>query len=289
MRQFRQSAVSFVWAPITGLVMAVSGCASHGPAAPEPTASLAAETTAADPPASAAGTAPAPDTQPVNQTERERELADKAKGRLGFLKVQWTRFSWTIDDAWDKTFGTSPVVYARMMESRGADDRRQGINGLASTDRGERPPYTVRYTQIGRLDTDYLVRATAIRSLNRSRDRSPAAMALYVRSLEDPNVPVRLEACKALGHMPTDDAMMPLLHILNHVEEDKDVRIAAADALRHYKTLEVARTLVLMLSDRDFGIAWQSHHSLKAMAGRDLRYDEAAWLAYLTGPDKPFG
>ena len=80
-----------------------------------------------------------------------------------------------------------------------------------------------------------------------------------------------------------------LVKILNRVEEDKDVRMAAADALRHYKTLEVARTLVLLLSDRDFGIAWTAHHSLKALTGRDLRYDESAWLEYLTGPEKPFG
>ena len=25
------------------------------------------------------------------------------------------------------------------------------------------------------------------------------------------------------------------------------------------------------------------------MTGQDLRYDEAGWLAYLTGPEKPFG
>jgi len=42
-----------------------------------------------------------------------------------------------------------------------------------------------------------------------------------------------LEACKALGHMATDDAIDPLLRILNRFDEDKDVRIAAADALRH--------------------------------------------------------
>ena len=68
-----------------------------------------------------------------------------------------------------------------------------------------------------------------------------------------------------------------------------DAVFAAADALRHYKNIEVARTLVLMLSDRDFGIAWTAHQSLLTLTGKDLRYDEVAWLAYLTGPEKPFG
>jgi len=291
MGQFRQRVSTFVSVPLAGLLLAAAGCSSHGPATPEPTARLAAASTPGDPPGVTAATAPnsqpAPSAQ--NHTERQRELEEVEHSRLGFIKVQWTKLQWTISDTWDKAFGTSPAQYARMMESQGADARRIGINGLAATDRGEQPPYTIRYAQIGRLDNDYLVRATAIRSLNRSRDRSATAVALYVRSLEDPNVPVRLEACKALGHMPTEDATEPLLRIANRTEEDKDVRIAAIDALRHYKTLEVARTLVLMLSDHDFGIAWTAHHSLKALTGRDLQYDEAAWLAYLTGPEKPFG
>ena len=289
MRHCRQIVIAWAWVWVAGLLLSVSGCASHHSDATEPTASLAAASTPAEPPAEIAPAGAAPETRPANQTERQRELDEQAKGRLGFLNVQWTKAKWFISDTWDKAFGTKPSEYARMMESKAPDARREGINGLASTDRGERPPYTIRYTQIGRLDNDYLVRATAIRSLNRSRDRSPAAMALYVRSLDDSNIPVRLEACKALGHMPTDDATQPLLRILNRPDEDKDVRIAAADALRHYKTIEVARTLVSLLSDRDFGIAWTAHHSLKALTGKDLRYDETAWLAYLTGPDKPLG
>jgi hypothetical protein len=71
-------------------------------------------------------------------------------------------------------------------------------------------------------------------------------------------------------------------------DEGKDVRIACADALRHYRTLDVARSLVTYLNERDFGVAWQSRQSLRQLTGRDLAYDQSAWLKYLTGPEKPF-
>lgn len=183
--------------------------------------------------------------------------------------------------------GDTPAKYAQMMQSPSPDARWEGIANIVDNDFAKRPPSTTRYMQISQSDPDWLVRGVAIRALNRSRDRS--ATWVYVKGLSDPNADVRLESAKALVHMKDPDAVQPLLKLLNKPDEDKDVRIAAADALRHYKTLEVARALVAALSDRDFGIAYQSRRSLKALTGRDLRYDDAAWLQYITGPEKPFG
>jgi HEAT repeat protein len=85
------------------------------------------------------------------------------------------------------------------------------------------------------------------------------------------------------------NAVAPLITLLQNPNEDRDVRIAAADALKHYRTIDVGRALVDTLDSRDFGVAWQSHRSLVRLTGKDLRYDEGAWLSYLTGPDRPFG
>ena len=71
-------------------------------------------------------------------------------------------------------------------------------------------------------------------------------------------------------------------------DEAKDVRIAAADALRLHKTLDVARALMSVLNDREFGAAWQARQSLILMTGRDFRYDESAWLDYLSKAKNPF-
>jgi hypothetical protein len=184
--------------------------------------------------------------------------------------------------------GKTPVNAAKKMEDQYfPDERRQGINMLAARDFGRREPYTKRYQQIAQYDNDWLVRATAIRSLNRSRDAS--ATPIFVKALSDDSDIVRVEACKALANVPDENAVPGLVKIVGNLNENRDVRIWAADALRHYRTLEVARTLASQLNGREFGVAWQSRRSLVKLTGKDLSYDEAAWLQYLTGPDKPFG
>ena len=126
-----------------------------------------------------------------------------------------------------------------------------------------------------------------LRALNRARDQD--ATPVFIKALSDQNDQVRLEAAKALANVPDPNAVGPLTSIVNNDSDNKDVRIAAADALRNYRSLDVARALVSTLGGRDFGVAWQSRQTLRKLTGHDMRYDEAAWLAYLTGPTKPLG
>jgi HEAT repeat protein len=189
---------------------------------------------------------------------------------------------------WDKVRGkNTPVKLAARLQSDSADQRVQGINGLADRDFGLKPPYTDRYVQLAKADPDYLARATAIRALNRARLKE--ATPIFIDALADENTKIRLEAAKALANIPDENAVAPLLAVLTKADEDKDVRIAAADALRHYKRLDVARALAATLSEREFSVGWQSHRTLRRMLGIDLRYTEAAWLEYFVGPQNPFG
>src|SRR5690606_35283489 len=118
------------------------------------------------------------------------------------------------------------------------DERRMGINYLSSRPYGREAPYTDRYRQIATMDTNWLVRATALRALNRARDAESAS--LFIRALNDEQMQIRLEAAKALSNMPDEQAVDPLMRVLVNPDEHRDVRIAAADALRHYPRLEVA-------------------------------------------------
>lgn len=184
--------------------------------------------------------------------------------------------------------GNTPFNAARRMEDRYfPDERRIGLNRLVSYDFGRREPYTTRYQEIAQYDSDWLVRATAIRALNRSRDAS--ATPIFIRALSDPNEIVRVEAAKALANLPDRNAIASLIKAVSNPEEDRDVRIWSAHALRHYRSLDVARALAGTLGGREFGVAWQARHSLVAITGKDFRYDEAAWLQYFSGPDRPFG
>ena len=184
------------------------------------------------------------------------------------------------------TNGDSPLKAAAQMEDASSPDRRrEGMMELARNRFARKDPYTKRYAQIGANDAEYHVRAAAIRALNYSRSRS--ASALFVSGLDAPDAPVRLESAKALANVPAEAAIPKLIAHLQK-DDDKDVRIACADALRNFKTLDVARSLSATMSDRDFAVAWQARRSLVLMTGRDFRYDEGAWLEFLSKGDQSF-
>ncbi len=173
------------------------------------------------------------------------------------------------------------------------DARREGIAALVTRwDFGKQPPYPAIYKKLAEKDPDVTVRAMAIRALNICRDKS--ATPIFIAGLKDDNEMIRLESCKALANVPDPAAIEDLIQVLSgthqtidqgeyvDVMESKDVRIAAADALRQYPgNLHVKLMLVKYLNAADFGVAWQCHQSLVALTGKDMNYDEAAWLKYL--------
>ena len=167
------------------------------------------------------------------------------------------------------------------------DERRDGINELVDRTYGQKPPYTEQYANLAKNDPDFLVRATAVRALNRARHRESSAV--FVAALNDESEVVRLEGAKALVNMPDDKAIPGLIKLVTNPNENRDVRIASAEALKHYRNADAARALIGQLAGREFGLAWQAHKSLVRITGKDLRYDEAAWLTYMTNPDQPFG
>jgi hypothetical protein len=192
-----------------------------------------------------------------------------------------------LQDLYAFLIGNNAMVNARRMEdSYFADERRKGMVYFADRDWGRKPPYTTRYGQIASADRVPLVRATAVRSLNRARDASQTAV--LVARLNDENELVRIEAAKALVNLPDETAVPRLIEIVGNVNENRDLRIAAADALRHYSRLDVARALTLTLSQREFAVSWQARRSLRVLTGVDFGYNEQAWLNHLTGAN-PFG
>ena len=181
----------------------------------------------------------------------------------------------------DRLNGKNPIWALKKMEDPDfPDERREGINYLADQSFARRPPWTTRYQQIASDDPDYTVRAAAVRALNRARDKT--ATPVFIAALSDRNDLVRLEAAKALANVPDSKSVDPLTKIVANPVEGRDLRIAAADALRHYRDVGAARSLVSVLNGKEFGVAWQARHSLRTLTGHDMRYDERAWLIYLT-------
>lgn len=187
-----------------------------------------------------------------------------------------------------RVWGDTPLAAVRMMENQQSpDERRKGIYSLMRRAFAQQEPYTRRYRQIAQSDPDATVRAAAIRASNASRDK--AAVPVFIAALADKSDMVRLQAVKALSNLPDPSAADPLMRVLGNQAETRDIRIAASEALRHYRKVDVARVLAGTVGGRDFSIAWQSRWSLRILTGRDLGYDERAWLELLAGPDKPLG
>lgn len=193
-----------------------------------------------------------------------------------------------IGQALDNLTGKTPLRAVTMIQNpHSADQRRKGIYRLVKREFAQRPRYTRRYQQIAQSDPDATVRAAAIRALNASREKS--AVPIFIAALSDESDMVRLQAAKALSNIPDPAAAEPLSRVLGNQAETRDVRIAASEALRHYRNPDVARVLVGTVGGRDFSIAWQSRWSLKILTGNDYGYDERKWLEYIAGPNKPLG
>ncbi len=78
--------------------------------------------------------------------------------------------------------GDTPLKSAKMMEDANSPDhRRQGIFSLVKYDFGQKDPYTRRYRQIAQTDSDFTVRAAAIRGTELVA-RSPRGAGFYYRA-----------------------------------------------------------------------------------------------------------
>jgi HEAT repeat protein len=220
----------------------------------------------------------------VRENEQRLKSEDeRGRGALSGVSGLTEGFGQLIDNL----TGKKPMNAAKnLLDPADADRRREAIVYLADRPYGRQDPYTDYYEELARTDNDYLVRAMAVRALNRARDE--AATPVFIAALEDQHPLVRLEAAKALANVPDEKAVAPLIKRLDNPEETPDVRIAAADALRNYRTAPAAQALVRVLRDRDFAVSWQARRGLKLMTGRDYRYDQGAWLTYLS-EGAPFG
>lgn len=224
----------------------------------------------------------------VRENDQQRLLGeDRTKSTPVDLVTYIPRKLWAgVAWAYDRTNGNTPAKYAKRLLYPNPDTRRDAIYTLSDQRLGRTEPYTRLYANMATNDVDPTVRAAAIRALNRSRAATFADT--YVAGLSDDSDQVRLEAAKALANIPSDKAVPGLTRLLADEQQTRDIRIAAADALRAYHQSDVAQSLIRVLGDRDFGVAFQARTSLNLMTGQDYRYDAAAWLDYLTKTERPF-
>jgi len=160
-----------------------------------------------------------------------------------------------------------------------ADVRRKSVMKLASSDFGGEAPY-VRMYRLLLDDPDPTVRAACIRALGMHGEVED--LDRIITHLEDRAAGVRWEAAKALQKIHGDQAIRPLIRRLDpDVEDDPDVRLAAADALGQYAQPAVFDALVGALNDQSFSVAAAARRSLVTLTGQDQLGTVARdWLAW---------
>jgi hypothetical protein len=79
-----------------------------------------------------------------------------------------------------------------------------------------------------------------------------------------------------------------LARLLLDDDECREVHIYAARALGSIPNERVLRPLIASLRHKDFGIAYEAERSLHKLTGQLYGFDAAAWEAWLTETDDPF-
>ena len=167
------------------------------------------------------------------------------------------------------------------------DERREALQAIAKDRKALKEESVVKlFCHVARTDKDALVRGAAVRGLVGMEGQNVLETLTHVAA-NDAVPHVRADAVRALGARVPPEGMAAVAGVLNG-DSDADVRIAAAEALRHFRQKEAAETLVATLSDRNLTVAQKAWESLRYMTGQDLPRDGQAWTAYLASAEQPF-
>lgn len=154
----------------------------------------------------------------------------------------------------------------------------QGINDrVADLSPAEQAQVLGRLQSYVADDPSPEIRRLAVLAAAKLADKA-AAQAVIEKALDDSVVKVRMEACRGLGKLGTDDAARMLVATLG-TDTDLDVRHSAIAALEGYKGDVVLEPLRNVLEDRNPATRALAMSSLRGVIGEDLGNDPLQWIA----------
>jgi HEAT repeat protein len=105
---------------------------------------------------------------------------------------------------------------------------------------------------------------------------SPTRWDAFNNALQDKDSQVRIAACRLVGKSGSTEQTKALDNLLIS-DPDLDVRLAAADALRHIPTRESALALLSGVQDSDVAVRHRCRESLKHITGKDFGSNADEW------------
>jgi HEAT repeat protein len=200
-------------------------------------------------------------------------------------------------------FKSSKDYLKMALEAQCADDRREGVVGLAAG-RDAASDWAVKvFDTIARTDTDAMVRCEAVKALRASAGPQHVPTLLKLLSSAGGGVEgvrpapgrVRWEAAKLLKLIIEtqgieDSQRDETVHVLlDNVakDDDRNVRLAAIEALAHLPQRPVVVALIDALETEDYAIKHTAERSLVVLTGATNNCDAEAWRKWLAGKENP--
>lgn len=167
--------------------------------------------------------------------------------------------------------------------------RRHELLGLASSIASlpqDRQAFWLDHLEkVVEADESPEMRRIAIHAAGRSSH--PQAIEVVRQGTKDESTKVRMEACKSLQRLGTDDAALMLAETIGS-ETDLDVRHAAMKSLGGFQNKIAVDSLRLVLTDRNPATRGLAMESLRTSTGENYGDDPQAWIAALDGkPTEP--
>ena len=112
--------------------------------------------------------------------------------------------------------------------------------------------------------------------------RNPASREVVLKSVNDPEPAIRVQACRALGKVGRTEDATVLARVMT-TDTLEDCRIAAIDALSVLKPNDprIARVLVSAMQHDDPATRLASLNALRSISGTDAGLDAASWAKLL--------
>ncbi len=178
-----------------------------------------------------------------------------------------------------------------------ADTRRAALAKVAGSKKYDRGWAVKGYVTVALLDSDPQARCVAVRGLARTGAPEATDTALKLLNhreqpagvVRPPEAVVRWDAALALARLSAeaqvpeerrDEVRATLIKTLR-LDDDRHVRGAAAQGLRHYAAVETVRALVDGLSDADFAVVHECEESLVFLTGTTHGCDALAWSEWV--------
>jgi hypothetical protein len=170
------------------------------------------------------------------------------------------------------------VLVDQLFSANTADTRRIAIEKLSKTYwiNEEKNRELVAQMTNPSVEKSPIVRAAAVRTLAKVND--PKFFPNIAAALKDESPTVRFDAADAFELIIYQPAEGDLQRLALD-DENEDVRTAACQALKNYRSDDTYRTLLRCLEDESFTVREASHESLVAMTGVDNGRDPTKWVA----------